>query len=382
MKNGTLAAIVLGLLLSVVIIKNFDPEQVEKAFEGSKLLGDTPDLYEDEMAEQFTTYISRYGKSYNHVDEHQERYSIFKKNMELINKHNKYADIHGYTLGINKFGDLSNEEYVARYLKQSTKTKPSMEETLITNSGISSDNFLKESKTEEAIKNLQIPASVDWVAKGATTPVRDMGDCVGAHWAFSAISAIEGSNFIHRQRSEQLSVQQAIDCVKGGDFKSDGCNGGHISEVFDYAKGTDLCAEEDYPFEGAKGSCNAWWNCQTDNYVKSYREIPAKSRFDLYSAIAEGPVALTIDAASDEFRFYSGGIFGSKCQEDPNHALTAVGYDVETWFLFWSNHFVHLKNSWGEDWGESGFMRISSNVEEGRGTCGIYQQAYLPLISH
>mmetsp|Transcript_18083 Transcript_18083/g.20242 ORF Transcript_18083/g.20242 Transcript_18083/m.20242 type:complete len:210 (+) Transcript_18083:111-740(+) len=209
-----------------------------------------------------------------------------------------------------------------------------------------------------------------------------MGDCTGAHWAFAAIAAIEGSNFIHRKRNETLSVQQVIDCVKGGDFKSEGCNGGHIREVFEYAKDSDLCTEEDYKFTGDQGTCTAWWSCSTDNYVKNFRNVTANSRFELYSAIAQGPVAITVDASSDKFRFYSGGIFGSECHEDPNHAMTAVGYGTETWLLFWTNHFVHFRNSWGEDWGEKGFMRVSSNVEEGKGICGIYQEGYLPVITH
>lgn len=108
--------------------------------------------------------------------------------------------------------------------------------------------------------------------------------------------------------------------------------------------------------------------------------MPEHSRFELYSAIAEGPVALTIDAASDQFRFYSSGIFGSDCQEEKNHAVAAVGYGTNSWFMFWNNHYVNLKNSWGQDWGEKGFMRISSNFEEGKGMCGIYREAVIPTV--
>ena len=171
----------------------------------------------------------------------------------MIKDHNKNVEMHGYTLKMNKFGDLTNEEFAATYLK------PIGEDDVVTFSEKSNvsremaEDFFGDSKTEKAIKNLQIPSNVDWKAKGAVTHIRDQGKCHG-YWAFASIAAIEGSNFIRRKKNETLSEQQIIDCVNGGDFKSDGCNGGVLHEVFDYAKKSDLCAAEDYEWSGEQGT--------------------------------------------------------------------------------------------------------------------------------
>ena len=66
------------------------------------------------------------------------------------------------------------------------------------------------------------------------------------------------------------------------------------------------------------------------------------------------------------FRSYAGGIFNDySCGVDVDHYVTAVGYgtDANGW-----SYFI-LKNSWGTDWGEQGYMRIASL--SGVGLCGM-----------
>lgn len=57
-----------------------------------------------------------------------------------------------------------------------------------------------------------------------------------------------------------------------------------------------------------------------------------------------------------------------------NHAVTIVGYsnDGET-TPYWI-----VRNSWGADWGEKGYIRIA--IQEGDGVCGINLEPAFPNI--
>jgi len=75
-------------------------------------------------------------------------------------------------------------------------------------------------------------------------------------------------------------------------------------------------------------------------------------------------------AGNSYFQLYSGGILNTdKCVGNIDHAVTAVGWGTEG-----DQDYLIVRNSWGADWGEGGYIRIALNGD-GRGVCGILEDS-------
>ncbi|MFQ6641001.1 hypothetical protein Gotur_017053, partial [Gossypium turneri] len=72
---------------------------------------------------------------------------------------------------------------------------------------------------------------------------------------------------------------------------------------------------------------------------------------------------------------YNGGLFIGDCGSSLTHAVTIVGYGTSEEGL---NYWL-IKNSWGQSWGENGYMKIQRNVETQGGLFGIAMQASYPI---
>lgn len=74
----------------------------------------------------------------------------------------------------------------------------------------------------------------------------------------------------------------------------------------------------------------------------------------LLQALASGPIAVGV-TVDDTWYSYGGSVFeSSACSGDINHAVVIVGAGTDD--VSGKPYWV-IRNSWGSDWGEGGYMR-------------------------
>ena len=120
---------------------------------------------EEELMSMYEQWLVKHGKVYNALGEKEKRFQIFKDNLRFIDDHNSAED-RTYKLGLNRFADLTNEEYRAKYL--GTKIDP--------------NRRLGKTPSNRYAPRVgdKLPDSVDWRKEGAVPPVKDQGGC-GKH---------------------------------------------------------------------------------------------------------------------------------------------------------------------------------------------------------
>jgi len=327
--------------------------------------------YRDVLTEEWNAFKETHNKRYADKSEDNYRFKIFLENRHKIARHNRrHANgLHSYTLGLNKYADMSHEEFVSimnGYKPQLKNSSPN---------DILHDEVSKESISLLADPNVDLPKSVDWRQHGYVTPVKDQGSC-GSCWAFSSTGALEGQHFRKTGDLISLSEQNLLDCSKK--YGNMGCDGGLMANAFQYIRdnhGVDT--ENSYPYEAHDDKCR-FRNKTVGADDKGYVEIPSGDERKLMQAIAsKGPISVAIDASQESFRLYSGGVY-----DEPNCGNQAESLDHGVLVVGYGHDPVHgdyylVKNSWSETWGQSGYIKMARNKNN---QCGIATSAVYPVV--
>merc|ERR1711968_206893 len=328
------------------------------------LLGDS------EYESLFTQFKTDHAKNYATAEEHTARFSTFKDNVDFIMSHNSRSEEHGFTVGINQFADMTRQEF---------------KKTMLT--------YQAERKTANAVHIFDestIADSVDWVAKGAVTPVKNQGQC-GSCWAFSTTGSVEGAYQIATGKLLSFSEQELVDCA--GSYGNQGCNGGLMDDGFKYIEAKGDASESTYSYTGKTGTCSSSKQSDTAiaaGKVTSFSDVTTDSETQMLAAVTAGPVSVAIEADQSGFQFYKSGVFSGTCGTNLDHGVLVVGYGTDSGKDYWK-----VKNSWGTTWGDAGYIRLvrSSKTETGRkllgggggggssGECGLLKQPSYPVIS-
>jgi len=293
----------------------------------------------------FIQFQQDYGKTYS-TSEFEHAFRNFRSNLVRAASLQRQDPHATYT--VTKFMDLSPAEFRKFYLLPRTLPKlPEIDDSLVAPKLLS-----------VAVPNA---ASFDWRDKGAITPVYNQEQC-GSCWAFSATETIESYWFLSGHSLPSLSPQQIVDCDK----TAYGCQGGWTYWAFDYIKsagGQDSWSS--YPYTARDGNCkfnknNVVAKISGYTYVSKSKDENAMLQW----VTSKGPLSVCVDAES--WQFYGGGVITS-CGQSVDHCVEVTGYSTQSGVDAWN-----VRNSWGTDWGLSGYLYVERN----KNMCAI---ASLPL---
>ena len=189
-------------------------------------------------------------------------------------------------------------------------------------------------------------------------PIVDQGQC-GSCWDFSGTgivtSALIASGICKVDGSLVCSEQYTMDCGQNG-----GCNGDDNTTVLEWAEATGLATQPTYPpYQAQSNRCDTvdglplqkistWGFCDAVNTQGVASTAAIKNAMVHY-----GPIGAGVDASA--FDSYTSGI------------LTGVGHSIDHDIILvaWQDDaavagggYWTLRNSWGVDWGISGYMQI------------------------
>ncbi|KJP86125.1 hypothetical protein AK88_04248 [Plasmodium fragile] len=325
-----------------------------------------------ENVNSFYLFIKEHGKEYKTPEEMQQRYLAFAENLAKIKAHNSQGTSM-YRKGINHFGDLSFEEFKKKFLtlntfdfKSGVKGLPRMADY---------DEVIHKYKPKDGTFDY---VNHDWRDFNAVAPVKDQKNC-GACWAFSTTGVVESQYAIRKKELVSLSPQEMVDCS----FRNHGCEGGTLMNAFeDMIDLGGICKEKDYPYVDVTPELCDIDRCKNKYKITTYVQIPEMRFKEAIKFL--GPISVSI-AANDDFAFYEGGLFDGSCAISSNHAVVLVGYGMELMYDAMSRgyekrYYYLLKNSWGEKWGEKGYMKIQTDEYGLMKTCMLGEQAFVALI--
>jgi C1A family cysteine protease len=288
------------------------------------------------LFKRFVEFTHKFNKVYSSMEEFTRKFEVFKTNLLEVLAADSFSGSH--TKGITKFSDLTKAEFKAQYLTLKTKSPNSWCQ--------SSSKFLAAATAD---------AEVDWRTKGGVSPVKDQGQC-GSCWAFSTIAFLESQSLIKNKKAVTFSEQQLVDCDHNGD---QGCNGGLMQTALQYIQASGIESDTHYPYTAQDDSC-AYSKSDvvaTVSNINCYEDVSVQQLQTYLTTV--GPLAIAVDA--NDFQSYDSGIL--ECTETQlDHGVLLVGYTANSWII---------KNSWGKNWGEAGFVRVS-NVEGQNCAVGAY----------
>lgn len=282
-----------------------------------------------------------------------------------------------YEMDLQEFSHFSEEDFVKKYL------------------GLLPPFAGYSRKKRAALSPAQcrdVPTAKNWKDLNRVSYVKDQKEC-GSCYIFSSTGAVESAVAIeYGIEPIDLSRQHLLNCINAVDTgNQNGCRAGRPEWIWKYSKDEEGLVPESEAnrYVAVAGECD-------EQVPKAdYSEVDYWERVPFTGASPEiieeqikcrlattGPLHVGMTVKKDDLGSFKSGVFKDTdglcvADENVNHGLLLVGYGEK---LLTGDRvptkFWILQNSWGERWGEQGYL----NVERGKNVCGFAKDAYFPVL--
>ncbi len=180
--------------------------------------------------------------------------------------------------------------------------------------------------------------------------VRDQGSCGGC-WAFGVTNHLTDRFCTMKGVDVTLSPQDLLEC----DGYDKCCKGGSPTRAYKFLAERGIVKDSCKQYTQTCNSCRAI----TKASCKKYYKCEADSGWDLdvdeakSEIYTNGPVMAIFSVYKDFFSYESGVYYHKTGVKAGDHAVELLGWGREAGLDYWL-----VKNSWGADWGDSGYFKI------------------------
>jgi len=329
----------------------------------------------------FDQYLEAHPKSYKHgTPEYLKRKAIFQTKRTAVIDHNTAE--HSWKKGLNDWSDMTQLEIDDLIGKKSSQDPPRsenfVEQEEEEDHQVEDEEEQQYATTEEYFKGL--PKSIDWDADGIMSSVKTQ--CGGTCYAHTTAEILESglaqTYGLTNAQVPDLSVQELHSCTLnphhcGGNGQ---CNGATVELAMQWVQNSGLSLRQVFPLPNRFLHGNPYFATQmcpcramcTDSLLdkkrlkvkaESFTKLPKNKFGPLLKALTKGPVAIAVGA--DSWMDYHSGIANCLSADTTiNHAVLLVGYGKTAK----GTRYWKIRNSWGPNWGEKGYIRLLMKTNE------------------
>lgn len=231
----------------------------------------------------------------------------------------------------------------------------------------------KEAKWDDLRDHMKskaaLPSRFNWNELARLQPIRNQASC-GSCWAFSVTAVTESLYWIKAYFQNNQFYDLAEQTLVSSCERAGSCSGGYFS-AFTYVRDEGLPVELDDPYTARNSSCKD--GLRPVQKIKEWKYVGSEnggpSTEQLKMAIYQyGPISVDVNGS---FGSYSSGVYTGCGSTGTNHMVNLEGWVDDPAYDQNGGGYWIMRNSWGENWGEAGYMKIVYKSKSGRNCNGI-----------